>query len=604
MNKRSDLRTHARRTAVLAITALALAAIAPAQTKQDKKSDTSTEGYSTLDLSLFAGWQWFQFGQGNHGVHQFGPAGTWGERLTENPHKYFSLEEGIQLSYNRIRLIPVGGKSYNSTAGSSTLLYGAGVWHFTPREAKLRPFIMVGPGYSWYHMRSPGLGAATNSGGNRTTLVYGIGLKVNESPRWGVRFDVTGMRSGTPHYGLGSVAGVPGSYYIPGNDLHESSLTASVAVVFRLRYHAPPEPVAMMPPVQPPPAPKANVAITGVSGAQDVCAGADVTLRVAASGWLADQTPSYQWYVDGSPVAGATSSTFNVPTAGGSGTKAITVKVSAGDSSATSNTVNVAIKPLLPPTINFAVNPSTVAYGATIPLSARATGSDCTNPVSIRYSGEGVSGTTFDSKAITFDTSNRLKAQSKTVHLTATASDAKNQTASAGADVTITLNSEARRLDDIIFPNMSSRVNNCAKRLLLEELTPLLRADPGAKVILIGHRDASEKGRAAATLDEARVINSAAVLSAGSGICPSLDLSRIMVNTVGDQQSTETRPALCGSSTNVKEKGGQGVKDTDKKAQYRRVEIWIVPSGADMPAGLTGLKEAPAKDIKAKGCPK
>ena len=77
-----------------------------------------------------------------------------------------------------------------------------------------------------------------------------------------------------------------------------------------------------------------------------------------------------------------------------------------------------------------------------------------------------------------------------------------------------------------------------------------------------------------------------------------------MVNTVGDQQTSATRPALCGSSTNVKEKGGQAVKETDKNAQYRRVEIWIVPSGAEMPAGLTGLKEAPAKDIQAKGCPK
>ena len=151
---------------------------------------------------------------------------------------------------------------------------------------------------------------------------------------------------------------------------------------------------------------------------------------------------------------------------------------------------------------------------------------------------------------------------------------------------------------------MSARVNNCAKRLLLEELTPLLRSDPGAKVILIGHRDASEKGKAGSVLDQARVINSAAVLSAGKGICPSLDLSRIMINSVGTEQGSETRPALCGSSTNVKEKGGAAIKDSDKRAQYRRVEVYIVPSGAAMPAGLTGLKEAPAKDIQAKGCPK
>src|SRR5205823_6367674 len=104
----------------------------------------------------------------------------------------------------------------------------------------------------------------------------------------------------------------------------------------------------------------------------------------------------------------------------------------------------------------FAVNPTSVPYGATVPLSATANGSECGGPATVRYSGEGVSGNTFDSKALSFDTTNRLKAQSKTVHITATATDQKNQTATAGADVTVTLNAEARRLGDIVFQQMSS----------------------------------------------------------------------------------------------------------------------------------------------------
>jgi outer membrane protein OmpA-like peptidoglycan-associated protein len=221
--------------------------------------------------------------------------------------------------------------------------------------------------------------------------------------------------------------------------------------------------------------------------------------------------------------------------------------------------------------------------------------------VTIRYSGTGVSGNTFDSTALGFDMSNRLKQQSQTVTITAVATDQKNQNASATAPVTVNLIAQARRLDDIVFPLNSSRVNNCAKRLLLEELTPMLRNDPGAKVILVGHKDTGERAK---DVDQARVINSLAVLSAGKGICPSLDLSRAMVNWVGTDQNDETRPSLCGTSTNVKEKGGQGVKESDKRAPFRRVEIWIVPSGADMPANLTGLKAAPEKDVQAKGCPK
>jgi len=604
MKKRSDLCTHRWRTAVLAITAaLALTGVASAQ---DKKADTNVAaGYSTLDLSIFAGWEWFQFGQGhNAAVHKFAPSGTWGERLTEDVHKYFALEEGIQIGYNGLRLVPVGGNNFSAQKASNTLLYGAGVLHFAPREAKIRPFVLVGPGYIWYHPSTDNaLPGVNTTNGNRTALVYGLGVKINQTPRWGVRFDLRGMRSGTPRFGLPGLPGAPGSYWLPSYNGHESSLTASVGVVFRLRYHEPPPPPAPRP-VEVPPAPKANVRVTGVTGAQDVCAGSDVRLTVNASGWLPDQTPSYQWMVDGSPVSGATSQSFNVPTAGASGTKTITVKVSAGDSSATSDPVRVMIKPLTPPTISFSISPSTIPYGNTVPLSATANGSECGGPATVRYSGEGVTGNTFDSKALSFDMSNRLKAQSKTVHITATATDQKNQTASSGADVNVTLVAQARRLDDIVFQSMSSRVNNCAKRLLLEELTPMLRSDPGAKVILIGHRDASEKGKAAAKLDEARVINSAAVLSAGKGICPSLDLSRVMVNWVGTEQGSDTRPALCGSSANVKEKGGQAVKESDKRAQYRRVEIWIVPSGAEMPAGISGLKEANAKDVQAKGCPK
>jgi hypothetical protein len=124
-------------------------------------------------------------------------------------------------------------------------------------------------------------------------------------------------------------------------------------------------------------------------------------------------------------------------------------------------------------------------------------------------------------------------------------------------------------------------------------------------VILIGHRDEKEKGsKAALALDNTRVLNAAAVLSAGKGICPQLDLSRILMKDVGTDQSATPRPALCGASTNVKEKSGQAVKESDKNAEYRRVEIWVVPSGADMPAGVTGLTPVPAPAVTKLGCPK
>ncbi len=619
MMKLFDSRAHRWSTAVLAIGA-AIVCTGPASAQNGsisahQSSNVAKGGYSTLDFTLFGGADWYQFGQGTtNSVQKFDRGISWGERFNEDIFNYGGLEEGVQLNYNHLLLKPQGFNTFASVSSGSTAVYADAVIYMTPREARFRPFILAGPEYIWYRVGdfkkvknapSPLYVGAPPRNTNYPAFDYGVGIKMNISPRFGARFDLRGMRSDLPHFNIPAFAAGNNYVYSPGGG-HASSLTASVGITFRLNYREPLPPPAPAPP--PPPAAvvqESRLTISDISGAKDnVCSGDTVTLQASASGMLPDQTPTYQWMINGAPVSGATGSSFSLPTADGSGARTVTVTVTAGGTSKTSSPVTVTIRPLAPPTIQFAVSPSTVPYGTKITLSATATGSDCGGAATIRYTGEGVSGDVFDSSALSFDQTNRLRMQSKTVHITATATDQKNQSASAGADVTVTLTAQARRLDDIVFPVNSSRVNNCAKRLLLEELTPMLRADPDAKVILVGHRDTAEKGKAAARLDESRVINAAAVLSAGKGICPSLDLSRLRVNWVGSEQSSETRPALCGSSTNVKEQGGQSVRESDKRAQYRRVEIWVVPGGADMPAGVSGLKDVPSKEVTARGCPR
>jgi outer membrane protein OmpA-like peptidoglycan-associated protein len=525
----------------------------------------------------------------------------------------------MQLGYNDVKYQPAGNvTSFSKVSDQNLQVFVDIMVHLRPREAKIRPFLFIGPG--WAHYNTPNFSKLTPGPGTPGPIVdllpagtgpqpsnsgfafnYGVGVKYNATPKWGLRFDVTAMRSVIPHFNLPGYAATPGDLTVTEMGAN-NSITLSVGLILNMKYHYPYVAPAAAAAPPPPPAPRADLQVGAISGAHDVCPGETVQLSVTASGF-AGQTPSYQWMVNGAPATGATAATFSVPTLIG-GNKTVTVQVSAGDSSRTSAPISFLVRPTPPPTIQFGVSPSTVTYGARINLAATATGSVCTNPVTVRYSGEGVSGSTFDSTTLNFDQSNRLRQQSRTVHITATATDSKNQTANAGADVTVTLTAQAHRLDDIVFPQNSSRVNNCAKRLLLEELTPMLRSDPNAKVILIGHRDTTERARMNPPLDEARVINAAAVLSAGKGICPSLDLSRLSVNWVGTEQSSETRPALCGTSTNVKELGGQAIRQSDTHAQYRRVEIWIVPGGADMPAGMSGLKAAPATQIQAKGCPK
>jgi outer membrane protein OmpA-like peptidoglycan-associated protein len=200
--------------------------------------------------------------------------------------------------------------------------------------------------------------------------------------------------------------------------------------------------------------------------------------------------------------------------------------------------------------------------------------------------------------------SNRSKRQTRTVKVVVTATDQRGGTGKAEGEITVVLDPEARRLDDLVFPANNSRVNNCAKRLLLEELTPLLRDDPTSRVILVGHRDERETGRNAATLDRARALNSAAVISAGTGICPQLDVSRISIVTLGTDQTSTPRPTLCGDSAQVRERRGQAVGTRDPRAMFRRVEVWFVPEGAALPPALQKATPVPADEVKALGCPR
>ena len=168
--------------------------------------------------------------------------------------------------------------------------------------------------------------------------------------------------------------------------------------------------------------------------------------------------------------------------------------------------------------------------------------------------------------------------------------------------------SQARRLPDIIFPTNNARVNNCGKRVLIEQLYPQLAANPNYDVVLVGHIDSSEaprgKSRRGRDLDKDRVLQTAAVLSGGSGTCSSLDPSRIKGSWIGATQDTPSVPTSCALSTTApKERRGAAIEDNDT-AKNRRVEIWLVPKGMALPAAARDAKELPEADLKKIGCPK
>ena len=222
---------HLRRRGALLAIAAALAAVTPAvaQTASNGNAARPQEGgYSTVDLSAFFGWQWFQFGQGaTVRPLDFKNGMIFGARLNEDFSKYIGLEEAFGLGINKEEFLPsgfpsgqratLGGRNYNISI--------VGVVNFTPRGSKFRPFVVLGPGGTWYQ---PSSNSAFKNAGTaiipsnslRTNaepgIVYGIGAKYQVNKKVALRVDLRGNWTLQPHFGLPNYpAAGTGTIYVP-----------------------------------------------------------------------------------------------------------------------------------------------------------------------------------------------------------------------------------------------------------------------------------------------------------------------------------------------------------------------------------------------------
>ncbi|MEO8660042.1 MAG: hypothetical protein ABI693_16345 [Bryobacteraceae bacterium] len=576
-------------------------------------------------LNLFGGYQWTRMsGTLNPlgawavtgvtpGSRRFGDDPVAGIRFTQDFHKYIGVEEGFTYAFLPVTYTSFGAGNQAKLDARSYRVSANPVFHFTPRESKFRPFVTVGVAANWFdpnastlvstQPRSTDFPVGTDLKTKvEPVLFYGVGLKVNVSRRFGLRFDVRDNWSKTPHFNLQEYPSAVGDYYSPkGETLHQIEATAGI--VFRWGYKEPPPapaPVARAEAPAPPPPPSFSIDSLSAN-ASEVCPGSAVEIRAAATGVPSDAT--YRWTVNGSPID-ASGATASVSTTGKSGKQDVVLTVEAGGVTKT-QTTSFTVKNAAPPTVTVGISPSTIQHGMQATITPTATGSECGGNVrTMCTASEGVvNGTTFDSSNVAFDP-NAAKAQSKTVTITCTGTDSLGGTGSGTATVAVTERPKARRLDDLVFGKGSARVNNCAKRLLLEEVTALMRDNPDWTLVVVSHRDEQESGRAMAHLDRSRAMNTAAVLSAGTGICPSLDLSRVKVLEAGTTAGSEPKPSFCGASTTIKERTGQAVTAEDTRAQFRRVELWLIPSGADTPDALKSAQPIPADVVKRLGCPK
>jgi outer membrane protein OmpA-like peptidoglycan-associated protein len=545
------------------------------------------------------------FGTGN--PDSFAPGGAFGVRATEDFWNYVGVEEAWTFyARNNLRLRPVqpyptqvvGFGAYNGQVYIGPLFY------LTPRGSRVRPFFTIGPAFQYWKptegakvegVSSAVFGMPRLQGRNGAALAFGGGVIFHLSERFDFRTDARGTFDTNPHFDVTAMPGGPGSLYIPqkGSQL---GLQASIGLDFK--WHKNAVTVAAPPPPPPPPPKPGDINATLSASPTSVCPGDSV--QVSASG--APDNASYQWTINGESTSQAKALTFGT-NGREAGNYNIGLTLTApGMNSGTAST-SVTVRPYVPPSGRASVSPGEVYVGETSTISANFT-NQCDGPVQppVCTASEGsVSGMTYNSTGVQFDASISGD-QQKNVTITCTAKDDRSSgTATTSIVVKKRANLQAVRLPDIVFARNNARVNNCGKRVLLEELKTYLDKDPTGKVVFVGHIDQGELKKL--RLDEHRALNAAAIISAGSGICLNFNPSQIMVQSSGeDQGGADFKPYFCEGS--VQERGGSRVTSADSRAQYRRVEVWFVPTNGVMPPSAGNAKDAGSLGVSKIGCPR
>ena len=580
--------------------------------------------------------------------------GVAGIRVAVNPYKYLGLELFFDYANANVEF------REPSAPGLPTYSFGAHNYAFAlnpiidlrPRGSRVQPYLTVGVGGTQFTPTSTAKSLARNSFNNSTyfsgnlndnlqvVLNYGGGVKFHLSDHLGLRLDARGFWSRNPTYDLPNYP--DGGIYIPAKD-HVLGFQGTVGLVWYLgQSKCPP-----MPPAPPAPAPLPTPTITGTEGT--MCQGKPVTLHANVSSAPTGHNLTYAWTVNGQTQGGNTPDLSFTPNNTGSFSVQVTVtdttpppppmerpkkfpvrcwvQPPAPQAPApVSATASFTVSDTAPQITSVTASPNELMCAAntngthTANLSANVTPSPCGGNLSYKWtvsegsvSNDTSQNATFDASTLNFE--GGAQGQTKTVTATLTVTDEGGKTASQSTTITVNCQPQFVRLDDVIYAKNNARVNNCGKRVLIDDAAPKV-ASGDYNIVLVGHRDTDEeanirqaRGRrarkaAARALDEERVLNAAAVLSGGTGTCAKVDPSRIKVDWVGTDQTSEVRPGLCGTSNRAsqKERKGSRVSEADKN---RRVEVYLVPRNSTaMPPAVKNSKDLPEREVRALGCPK
>lgn len=611
-------------------------------------------------------------GASNYGLgERFADGGVFGLGVTFNFARHFGLELWGDYAQNNVTFrtstgvypafyngpypLVIGTPLPNYSFGQHAYTFGLDpVFMLRPRGSKVVPYVDAGIGAAQFTPTRTARGEArallTNQiyySGNlndnlQPEVNYGGGIKWHLSDHFGLRLDYRGLIFYNPTFNLPNYA--DGGLYIQKHKIENAAQITAGLVFFIGEKKCPP-----MPTPPPPPAPLNQGTITGTEGAT-ICQGKPVTLHSTASG-AAGHTLKYAWTVNGQP-SGSDSPDFTfTPNNTGDFQISVTVSDTTPPPAPMQKPADMPercwVQPPTPPAVQPVTASTTVTVNDVAPtissvsastptlscaadtngthttqLSVNASGGNCGGNLTYKWTvSEGTvtndtsANATFDASSINFGTG--AQNQTKTVTATVTVTSETGKTATQTTQITINCPPQYARLADVIFAKNNSRVNNCGKRVLIDEAAPRV-ANGDYDIILVGHRDSDERENGAPTarrgrrgrrqppmsLDEQRALNAAAVLSGGGGTCGHVDPSHIKIDWVGTEQTSETQPGLCGTSNlpEQKERKGSTVTEADKN---RRVEVYLVPRNSQaMPPAVKNPRPLPEDEMKMLGCPK
>lgn len=644
------------KTSALALTLACM--MLPAQTNTSSAPKKSSSGSADLfEVNLFGGGAFFKRQQDNPQQDQSN-GGVVGFRITQNFWNYVGIEESAMVHgvANTIYRIPATSSNY-AFGTRQRQFHVNPVFHFKPREARIRPFVTAGFGLDYFGVTEDArrqIGNGVNTPFQQLTNLesqwrlafnYGVGMKAKITDRIGLRFDARSFITDQPDFGVKG-SGVPNSIlFSKTTPLQSIQTTAGVNFYLGTIDQGP----------------VCDFRVGSIEpSSKTVWLGEGASYNLPVTNNCLGVTPKYKWTLNGQPATGDSMFAINNPPVGEHQIKGIveadTTKVVDRKTKnylkkfpipATERSATLTVKQPKLELVSLTVDPSTINYNGTSRVTSvlRFDGPAAGQDVELTYStdkgklapagssaGVTVSG---DGRTLTQklnvkpgDTSSAVLLSgdgislpaggpSQNIALTAKVLD---QTRNASVSITappapaerpvvVPPRPQPMQLDDVVFGKGNARVNNCGKRIL-DQAFERAASMGDYDVLLVGHFDAVEKkvkvrdvkAKKTRALDEERVLQVAAVLSAGTEPCKRLDRNRIKVAMVGAEQLSPFKTSLCEAT--VKERASGKINAADGNAKNRRVEIWLVPKSGPMPNGIAGITDAPASDIQSKGCPK